>query len=401
MSRARDRAERRFEQEFGRRPEILVRAPGRVNLLGGHVDYNDGWVLPGAIDRSVWLAAARLPEPELRAVSLDFDGGRCVPLAPPPGPPEPNGRSRSDWIEYPSGVAWALAREGYRLPGLAAVIASELPVGAGVSSSAALEVAFFLAWREFGGLEIDRTTMATLGRRVENDYLDVQSGIMDQFASLQGRRDQLVFLDCRTLEWENLPLPSETAVLVVDSDIRRRLVDGAINDRRAECKEALAGLRRDDPALRSLRDVTESRLEASVASLEPRLGRRVRHVVEECSRVRRGAEILRQRGTAEALGALMLASHDSSRHLYEVSLPELDLIVETAAETPGCHGARLAGAGFGGCATVLINADAADEVGAALAAAFKAEFGRRPEIHRCTIGDGAEIVESASRHDHT
>jgi galactokinase len=394
VSQARQLAERRFTEEFGAQPEIVVRAPGRVNLLGGHVDYNDGWVLPGAIDRAVWLVGARLPEPELRTVSLDFPSGRCISLDPPLDPPGTDGRDRSDWTEYPSGVAWALAGDGHRLPGLAAVVASDLPVGAGVSSSAALEVAFFLAWRELGGLDLDRVRMAQLGRQVENDYLDVQSGIMDQFASLHGGRDQLVYLDCRTLAWERLPLPPGTSILVVDSGVRRRLVDGAINDRRSECEDALARLRREDPGLKALRDLTPDRLDTAVDSLDPRLGRRVRHVVEECARVRRGGEILRAGGSAADLGDLMLDSHASSRDLYEVSIDELDLIVETAASASGCHGARLSGAGFGGCATALVDESASADVAELIEAAFERRFGQRPTVHHCAIDDGAAVVSS-------
>lgn len=396
MSSTRQRAEQRFAEEFGLEPEIVVRAPGRVNLLGGHVDYNDGWVLPGAIDRAVWLVGARLPKPELCAVSFDFATGRCIPLDPPPGPPGPDGRSRSEWTEYPAGVAWALVGDGHRLPGLAAVIASDLPVGAGVSSSAALEVAFFMAWRELGGLDLDRVRMAQLGRRVENDYLEVQSGIMDQFASLHGARDHLVYLDCRTLAWERLPLPRGTSALVVDSGVRRRLVDGAFNDRRSECQSALEVLRRDDPGLEALRDLAPHRLEEAVASLEPRLGRRVRHVVEECARVRRGGEVLRRGGTAADLGALMLASHASSRDLYEVSIDEIDLIVDAAASATGCHGARLSGAGFGGCATALVDDAAATHVAEIVAASFEERFGRRPQVHHCAIDDGATVRRSGA-----
>ncbi|MDX1383342.1 MAG: galactokinase, partial [Thermoanaerobaculia bacterium] len=366
-----------------------------VNLLGAHVDYHDGWVLPGAIDRSVWLAAASRDDRRLRGYSLSLDEGGCLEL-PPPGRLRASGRLRHDWLDYVLGVAWALEYSGRTVPALDLVVGGDLPVGAGVSSSAALEMALLYAWRALAGFELDTMEAARLGRSVENDYLDVQSGIMDQFASLHGREGHVMLLDCRHLEWELLELPQGVAVLIADSGVRRRLVEGGINDRRQEGTEALQILRGDDPDLVALRDVPQQCLETLETRMRARLARRVRHVVEECARVRRGAELLRDGGDPAALGALMSASHRSSRDLYEVSIDELDVLTEAAWGCAGCFGARLSGAGFGGCVTALVDAAAVDAVAATLVDAFRRRFEREPELLRCHIGDGAEVVDPAS-----
>lgn len=380
-----------FESAYRREPEVLIRAPGRINLLGGHVDYHDGWVLPGAIDRSVWLAASRADD-DLTATSLSLNESHQARVVPPPGPPGSEGRSRSNWLEYPLGVAWALQASGRQVCGLDAMVASDLPVGAGVSSSAALEVAFLLAWQALCDLDLKKLEAAKLGQTVENDYLNVQSGIMDQFASLHGEPDRVLILDCRHLDWELLRMPPGTGVLVADTGVRRRLVEGGINDRRGEGAEALAVLRTLHPHLGALRDVTPEQLDGSRSALTPRLFKRVRHVVEECRRVRRGAELLREGAEPAALGALITASHVSSRDDYEVSIEELDVLCEAAWEADACHGARLSGAGFGGCMTALIDDSRVDEVSHALEAAFEARFKRVPELLHCRVSAGAERI---------
>jgi galactokinase len=386
----RTRVVERFRELYGRTPDLVVRAPGRVNLLGAHVDYNDGWVLPGAIDRAVWLAAGRGAHSMLRASSLELGDGAAVALGPAPGPGAATGRPSAGWMEYAAGVAWALESAGHRVAPLDAVVGSDLPREAGVASSAALEVAFVVAWRALGGLALDEVEAARIGRRAENDYVGVQSGVMDQFASLAGRRDHVVLLDCRTFEWERLPLPGGITVLVGDSGVRRRLVDGPLNDRKGECAEALRRMREQGCELAALRDVDRDALDAA-GYLPDALRRRVRHVVEECERVKRGGSLLRDGRNARALGALVSESHRSSRDLYQVSIPELDVLAEAAWAAPGCHGARLMGAGFGGCVAALVEDERASDVAAAMELAFAARFGRSATIHRCRIADGASV----------
>ncbi len=384
--------EQDFQRVFGRRPEVVVKAPGRVNLLGAHVDYNDGWVMPAAIDRAVWLAAAPGKGRTLRARAIDFDAGATVELDRlPPPVPERDGAG-SDWIDYPAGVAWALREAGHEPAAMDAAFTSEVPIGAGVSSSAAVEVAFLLAWQELSGWDLGATEIPRLGRRAENGYLGVQSGIMDQFASLHGAAGRVIFLDCRHLTFEHLPFPAGTTVVVADSGVRRRLAgaETGYNDRPAECRSAVERLRPHLPGIRALRDVSTEDFERHSHRLPMTLQRRVRHVVDECRRVRDGADALR-RGDVEAFGELVRRSHLSSRDLYEVSVPELDLLAASAWTVEGCHGARMMGGGFGGCVAALVADAAVDAVRAAMTAAFEQRFGRRPEVFTCRVAAGASV----------
>jgi galactokinase len=377
-----------FRERFGRAPEVMVRAPGRVNLLGAHVDYNDGFVLPGAIDRAVWLAAARARGPAGRLCALDLAADVAFE---PPDSEKPHASDERRWADYPRGVAWVLRDTGHEVTPLDAVYGGDLPMGAGVSSSAAVEVAFFLAFEALCGFTLAGAERARLGRRVENEVLGVGSGVMDQFASIHGRAGHVVLLDCRSLEHELIPLPAEMAVLVSDTGVRRSLVGSRFNDRRSECQRAVELLRAELPWIEALRDVALAELERCASLLpEPLLGR-ARHVVEECARVLAGAEALRA-GRLDDFGELVRASHRSSRDLYEVSIPELDLLAETAWSVPGCYGARLTGAGFGGCVTAAVHRDAIDELERAQRAAFAARFGREPVTLRCRIDDGAAVI---------
>ncbi len=380
-----------FRAAFGHRPEVIVRAPGRVNLLGAHVDYNEGWVMPAAIDRAVWLAAAPAAGRGLRARALDFDEEGHLDLddLPPPLPQRQPG-ARHGWIDYPAGVAWALLEAGHRPPAIDVVYASDVPIGAGVSSSAAVEVAFLLAWRQLG-LDLEHRVLPRLGQRAENGYLGVQSGIMDQFASLNGAAGRAIFLDCRHLTFEHLPLPADLAVLVADSGVRRQLAGSSYNDRPRECRRAVEVLRRSLPGVRALRDVSPADFELHSHRLSLDLRRRARHAIEECRRVRDGAEALR-RGDLADFGLLVRHSHLSSRDLYEVSTPELDLLAAAAWSAEGCFGARMMGGGFGGCVAALVRSSAAGGVREAMATAFEQDFGQPPPIFTCRVAAGAEVL---------
>ncbi len=385
-----------FQRRYGRAPAVVVRAPGRVNLLGAHIDYSEGWVMPAAIDRAVWLAAAPTAPPvagsELRVHALDLDQTATVDLEALPAPVPQRTDPAATWVDYPAGVAWALREAGRRPAGMAVTFGGDVPIGAGLSSSAALEVAFLTAWERLSGFTLGGLERARLGQRTENAYLDVQSGIMDQFASIHGRASHLIFLDCRDLGYERIPLPAGTAVVVADTGVRRRLTDSGFNSRRAQCQEAVAILRRELPEIRTLRDVDVAELERWAHHLPAPLASRARHAVEECARVRAGTAAL-QRRDLDAFGELMRRSHLSSRDLYEVSIPELDTLAEAAWGVAGCYGARLAGGGFGGCLIALVEESAVAALERALTRAFKAEFGRTPVIFPCRVSDGAGIVE--------
>ncbi|MDH3255575.1 MAG: galactokinase, partial [Acidobacteriota bacterium] len=298
----------------------------------------------------------------------------------------------SGWLDLPRGVAWALAKRCGALPPLDVVFGSDLPMGAGLSSSAAVEVAFSMAWEAAAAIDLDGRERAKLGRAVENDYLGVGSGIMDQYASIHGRAGHLLLLDCRTLEHRHVPMPPGLAVLVADSGVRRALAASDYNDRPSECRQAAELLRRRLPQVRTLRDVTADDLERYGDVLTPPLMSRARHAVGECRRVREGAAAL-EGDDIEAFGAAMRASHESSRDLYQVSIPELDYLAKTAWSVPGCYGARLSGGGFGGCVTALVDEEAIGEVARRLEQAFEARFGRPCSSYASRFADGAALEE--------
>ena len=392
-----DRIARAFRARFGAEPAVLTRAPGRVNLLGAHVDYSEGWVLPAAIDRAVWVAARCAPGDRTRIAAGDLDEEASFD-AGDPEPPVGERRDRggtggqASWIDYPRGLAWALGRRGIEAPPIEAVFGGDLPIGAGVSSSAAVEMAFLVAWEQLAGFELSGIERAQIGRTVENDYVGVQSGIMDQFACVHGREGHALLLDCRSLEHEPIPTPDDLVFLVADTGVRRTLASGtSFNDRKSECFRAADLLRPHLPGLSTLRDLEPADLDRLRHVLEPPLGGRARHVVTECRRVLDGAEALRN-GDLDRLGDLMAESHRSSRNDYEVSIEELDVLQEAAAGVEGCYGARLTGAGFGGCVTAIASSAAACHVREWTVAAFERRFGRRPEIHACRVGGGAAVV---------
>lgn len=394
-----------FKEIFGRAPRVMVRSPGRVSLLGGHVDYSEGWVLPAAIDRAVFLAAAPVPQRTLTVHALNLGESVTLDLDALPSP-LPERRGDTAWHDYPAGMAWALGALGHRLPGLDVVFAGNLPMASGVSSSAAVLMAFLSAFEGLlepatalllggsrapsGPFRLDGKDRARLGERVENAYLGLQSGVMDHFAVLHGRPGRAVFLDCRHLTFERVPVPDHLMVLVADSGIRRRLADSDFNDRRGECQQAVAALQPYVAGLQTLRDLSLNDFEFHSHHLTRKLRRRAQHAVEECRRVRLGAAALDE-GDLETFSALMRRSHISSRDLYEVSLPEIDVLAAAAWQSAGCWGARLSGGGFGGCVVGLVEKDAADSVIERLQSQFEADFGRRPECFTCELAAGIKV----------
>jgi galactokinase len=379
-----------FKEAFGRDPEVLARAPGRVNILGAHVDYNEGWVLPGAIDRAVWVAAGSRADTELHVRSLDIGGQLSIDLRELPTEPgeRPENRKVPGWAKLPLGVAWVLRSSGYYMRGTNAVFAGDVPIGAGVSSSAAVEIAFFMVWEALLDLAIDDLTRAKLGQKVENQYLGIGSGIMDQFASIHGEADKLILLDCRTLEYQMIPLPDNLSVIIADSGVRRELARSEYNLRREQCQEAVSILKRYLPDIRALRDVDQQEFQRLSDKLPTLIRKRARHVVDECARVRDGAKALTD-DDLERFGDMIRRSHISSRDLYEVSIPELDVLAAAAWRNPGCYGARLTGAGFGGCVVGVVDREVVDDVSREMSIEFKNHFGRDPAIFATNIDDGA------------
>ncbi len=373
-----------FRTRFGREPQVVVRAPGRVNLIGEHTDYNDGYVLPVALDRAAWIAAAPIREREARVYALDMGSGVTFSLENVPP-------SDGNWADYPRGVAWALQERGLNLAGMEAVLASNVPVGSGLSSSAAVEVAFAYTWQRLSGFRLSRRDLALTCQRAENVYVGVNCGIMDQMASALGVKGHALLLDCRTLETETVPLPKGVAIVVADTGVRRQLAASEYNVRRSQCERAVQLLSADLPGIRALRDVTLGDLERLKKRLPEVIYRRARHVISDNARVFQVKEAL-QRGDLVTVGALMRAGHVSLRDDYEVSSPELDVLVEAAWRVEGCYGSRLTGAGFGGCTVSLVATEAVPNFQAQVAAAYEKAFGRQPEVYVCQAADGVKRV---------
>jgi galactokinase len=375
-----------FVREFGRAPEGIAEAPGRVNLIGEHVDYNDGLVLPFAIDRSVLVAWARRDDDAVWAYSAHYGEHSRFNLA------NITHAAPGSWANYVRGVA-AVLRAGHAAAGgIDLVIAGNVPEGAGLSSSAAMEVALAGALRDAFALPLDDVALARLCQRAENEFVGVQCGIMDQFASALSQRDHALLIDCRTLAHEAVPLRLDAAglcVVIANSAVRRELIASAYNDRRAECDAALVELRQrlDRPGLTSLRDVTQSDLDRAIASGETLPLRRARHVVSEIARVAAAVEALRRDDFAET-GQLMQESHQSLRNDYEVSSRELDLLVGLATAQEYVAGARLTGAGFGGCTVNLVRADRIDAFERDVIALYRAQTGLPAEIYVTPARDG-------------
>jgi galactokinase len=391
-----NRLSKRFKDSFHAEPAFIARAPGRVNLLGEHVDYNDGWALPVAIDRAAHLAVGECPSALVSLVAADLDDGTTFRVTELDSKADVTGRPLKGWARYPAGVAWALKARGLAVGGMDAVLTSDVPRGAGLSSSAAVEVVFAAAWQKLGGWSLPPMDLARACQRAENQYVGVNCGLMDQFASVCGRAGHALLLDCRTLEWEPVLLPDGVAIVAADTMVRRALGRSEYNTRRAQCEEAVRILAGVLPGVKALRDVSVGDFNRHARRLPEGIAKRARHVVEECARTRAAVDVLRT-GRAAEFGALMNECHASLRDLYEVSCPELDAMVGAAQKIEGCYGARLTGAGFGGCTVNLVAASAADGFKRALAAEYEKATGKKPEIYVCRASDGAEIIWDADK----
>jgi galactokinase len=378
-----------FEQKFGLPPKVETRAPGRVNLLGEHVDYNQGIVLPAAIDRVVTLAAAPTSDGVVTLNAIDLGKQVSFKIIEIEKRCDPVGNPLPGWALYPAGVAWSLQQAGLSLCGMQAVYASDVPIGAGLSSSAAVEVAFAITWQALSDWKIDKLNLAKLCQRAENEYVGVSSGLMDQFASACGVEGHVLCFDTRSLEWMPLELPPGTTIVIADSGIRRSLTTSAYNDRRAACMHAVELLQKYLPGIQSLRDVSTVEFAAYSMYLPPEIAKRAEHVVKEIHRVDQ-AIIALNRGDARMFGGFMFASHKSLRDLYEVSLLELDSLVEIARGLSGIYGARLTGAGFGGCTVNLVEEEDATTFMRGLQEGYRVKTGREAEVYLCKASAGAK-----------
>jgi galactokinase len=367
-----------FETLFYSEPSFLVRAPGRLNLIGEHTDYNDGFVLPVAIDRAVWIALRPCLDRRVVVRSLDFDETVEFPLD--------DMQHGKGWAEYLRGVAWALQDEGFKLTGWEGVIAGDVPIGAGLSSSAATEMAAARAFAAVSGLDWEPVRMARVGQKAENQWVGVNCGIMDQMVSAVACAGHALFLDCRTLEYEHVPLPVGIALAVLDTSTRRGLVASVYNERRARCAAAARHF-----GVQALRDISLQSLEEKGRGLDEITFHRARHVVTENGRVLEAVKAM-QAGDVLRLGRLLNESHASLRDDFEVTNPALNQMVECALKQSGCYGARMTGAGFGGCALAIVHADAAQAFAGSVVECYRMVSGLNPSIHICTASEGTGLV---------
>ena len=375
----RERVIHQFQEEFNAAPRYIVRAPGRVNLIGEHTDYNEGFVLPMAIDRATWIAFSPRNDGHVRAHSVDFDETLEFSL----GHFE---NTDQGWLEYVKGMAWVLQAAGYRLTGWNGTIAGDVPVGAGLSSSASIELAVARAFATISDIPWNPPVIAQLAQRAENEWVGMNCGIMDQMISAAGVAGTALLIDCRSLETRNVPLPPDTVIVVLDTATRRGLVDSAYNERRKQCEDAARAF--NVPALR---DVSLAEFERRAHELDDITRRRARHVISENERTLAAAGAMNA-GDAARMGELMNASHISLRDDFEVSSDALNLMVEQAQQQPGCYGARMTGAGFGGCAVALVQAAAASDFAAAVGQGYRQAANLEPSIYICQPAAGAEVI---------
>jgi len=377
-----DSLERVFFDHFNAKSEIVVRAPGRVNLIGEHTDYNDGFVLPMAIDRAVWIALHPRQDAKVRVHSLDLKAESSFEL-------QSLAKGRG-WVEYIKGTAFQLQEAGYKLNGFDAIMTGDVPRGAGLSSSAAVELASARAFATVSGFPWDAPKMARLAQKAENEWVGVKCGIMDQMASAVCKAGHALFLDCRSLEYQHAPLPENGSIVVLDTSTRRGLVDSAYNERRRQCELAARWF-----GVKALRDVSLDLFEETTkkhAGLDQAALKRARHIITENQRVLEAIQVMGT-GDVERLGRLFNASHDSLRDDFEVTNDALNIMVECACEQEGCYGARMTGAGFGGCAVALVNTENVDGFTQAVSEAYRLKSGLEAVVYVCRASEGASLVK--------
>ena len=382
--------EAKFVELFGSAPAFLVRAPGRVNLIGEHTDYNDGFVFPAAIERDVMIAASPRADRQVRAYALNFHQSSTFTLDQIEVTTEP----RERWSNYLRAMAWVFHEEGLATTGLNCVILGNVPLGAGLSSSAAMLVASGLAFATAGQLELDPVRLAQLARRGENQFIGAKVGIMDQFISSLGQRNHALLIDTRALTYEAVPLPA-SGVSIVIADTNKKRPEGNLttwyNERVDECAQAVAIFQQHLPNVKALRDVSVEAFRRYETELPDLARKRARHVVTEDARVLESVQALKS-GDITRFGQLMNQSHDSLRDDYEVSCKELDALVDAARSLKGVYGARMTGAGFGGCTVSLVADDALDAFRRDVPPQYKAATGLETTIYVTTAAQGAERI---------
>ena len=368
-----------FQQHFNQPPSFIVRAPGRVNLIGEHTDYNDGFVLPMTIDRAMWIALRPRDDHRVLLYSIDFENHIEFSLD--------TIKHNKGWGEYVRGVAWALQGTGFPLEGWEGVISSDIPIGAGLSSSAALEIATAKAFSVVGNWKFTPESMARIGQKAENEWVGANTGIMDQMISAAGKADHALLIDCRDLTTRHIPLPAETAVVIMDTSTRHAHTDSGYNERREQCEAAANYF-----GVSHLRDVTMDQFDLRSADLGDLPRRRARHVISENERVLRAVAAMIA-GDVVEMGQLMNDSHISMRDDFEITNNELNIIVHLAQTQPGCFGARMTGGGFGGCAVALVEKSITPSFVDQVTASYQEKTGLQPHVFICRPTNGAELIK--------
>ena len=373
-----------FKEHFGGSPRLFS-APGRVNLIGEHTDYNDGFVFPMALEYCAFVAVSPRSDRQVNVRSSNMDEAISFSL-------DDNAEKRDHWSDYTAGVARMLEEDGFRLPGADMLIDSNVPVGAGLSSSAAIEISSALAFLSTVNAKIKPEDLALLGQRAENKFVGMNCGIMDQFISVCGEKDHALFLDCRSLEYRQVPLSSgETGIVICNTMVKHELGASEYNKRRAECEEGVRILKEIYPDITALRDVTPSQFQKSGSGLPEVILKRCRHVISEDQRVLDSIGAL-ERNDLPLFGRLMNSSHDSLRDDYQVSCPELDRMVEIARSLPGCLGARMTGGGFGGCTVNLVAAGNTKAFENEISREYRKATGIEPQVYISSPSQGAHEI---------
>jgi galactokinase len=376
----------KFREHYGARARIY-RAPGRVNLIGEHTDYNEGLVMPAAIDFYVWVGVSPRNDRRLLVYSENFSESIEIDLR------KDKLRPRKHWSDYVAGVASMLEQAQCRLQGANLLIQGDVPIGSGLSSSAAVEVAVGFALLENSGISVDRFYLARICQRAENEFVGARVGIMDQFVACYGQAGNALKLDCRSLEYDLLPVPGQVSLVICNTMVKHELAGGEYNTRRAECEEGVRLLSRMLPNVRSLRDVSLSDLERHARGIPELIYKRCRHVVTENARVAEAADDL-ERGDLATFGRLMAESHHSLRNDYQVSCSELDLMVDLAKAEHGAFGTRMTGGGFGGCTISLVTSESVGEFAQNVSAGYQRFVGFSPQIFASTAAEGACEIEA-------
>jgi len=380
-----EKAAKKFEELFESKP-IVVRSPGRINIIGEHTDYNEGFVLPAAIDKAAYVAMSLRDDDEIHLMAMDINEAFSISIN------DLKAVGDISWPNYILGAVDQFRKKGIALKGFNAILTSDVPIGAGLSSSAAVECATTFALNELLQTKFERLEMVKMAQKAEHEYAGVMCGIMDQFASMMGKKDHVIKLDCRSLDYEYVPFKLDgIKILLLDTNVKHSLASSEYNTRRKECGQAVEWIKEHEPNVNSLRDVTETMLDKYVLPKDKLIDMRSRFIVQEISRLQAGCKDLR-RGDIDALGKKMFATHDGLSKMYGVSCVELDYLVDYVRNNKAVVGARMMGGGFGGCVINLVKETAINELVEAVAPAYEAKMGLPLTYYIASIENGTEIV---------